>query len=161
MWKNSGNVVELLQAIKSIGLKYTVQTNPEVNLHKHIAFFYSYCQRENDDIHKYFELFKLMTDGIKNFGGNIGRHNLYIRRVMEKKDLIKANSSQENFAAAFESLKKDDKNKVLEEAKAKSLAICFLMGGRPEQYGELILTLQNQYLLKTTSFQITSPKLTT
>jgi len=64
-WKTSGNVVDLLHAVRLITMKYTVRTNPEVNLHKHIAFFYSYSQREYDNIHKYFALFKLITDDIK------------------------------------------------------------------------------------------------
>ena len=151
-WKDSGNVVELLQAIKRISMKYTVRTNPEINLHKHLAFFYSYCQREHDDIHKYFELFKLMTDGIKNFGGNLGRHDLYIRRIMEKEKLIQSSSSQDEFAAAYEKLSKDERLAIMNAAESKSLAIAFLMGGRPDQYGELILTLQNQYLLKNDLF---------
>ena len=142
-WKKSGNVVELLQAVKRISMKYTVCTNPEINLHKHLAFFYLYCQREHDDVHKYFELFKLMTDGIKNFGGNLGHHDLYIRRIMEKKQIIKASSSQDKFAAAYEALPKDDRLSILNAAESKSLAIAFLMGGRPDQYGKLILTLQN------------------
>ena len=66
-----------------ISMKYTIHTNPEINLHKHLAFFYSYRQRENDDIHKYFELF--MADSIKNFGANLGSHDLYDRGIMEKK----------------------------------------------------------------------------
>ena len=38
-WKKQGNVVELLQTIKKIMMKFTIKTNPEVNLHKHLAFF--------------------------------------------------------------------------------------------------------------------------
>ena len=38
-WKKTKNMVELLQAVKCISMKYTVCTNPEINLHKHVAFF--------------------------------------------------------------------------------------------------------------------------
>ena len=151
-WKKQGDVVSLLQAIRLICMKYTVRTNPEVNLHKHIAFFYSYKQRDNDSIHKCFELFKLMADGIHNFGGNIGRHDLYIRRQMERKSLITQSSTHEEYAEAFSKLDAAKKDEVLKAAEAKSLAVAFLMGGKPNQYEDLILTLQNQYLLKNDLF---------
>jgi len=151
-WKKTGGVVSLLQAIWSICMKFTVRTNPEVNLYKHLAFFYSYRHRENDSIHKYFALFKLMADGIKNFGGNLGNHDLYICRVMESKSLVTSDLSYDEFQDKFISLDKEQKKQVLEAAENKSLAIAFLMGGIPKQYEELILTLQNQYLLKNDMF---------
>ena len=96
-WKKSRNVSNLLKVVKSISMKYTVCTNPEVNLHKHLAFFYLYSQHKHDDIHKYFELFKLMADGIKNYGGNIGRHDLYLHWIMEKNQMIQPSASQQAF----------------------------------------------------------------
>lgn len=154
-WKKSGDVANLLQSIRSICMKYTVRTNPEVNLHKHLTFFYSYRQKESDSIHKYFELFKLMSDGIKNFGGSIGRHDLHIRRTMESMSLAHTSDTHEEYQQKFEALDKSKKDDVLKAAEAKSLAIAFLMGGSPNQYQELILTLQNQYLLKNDLFPST------
>ena len=151
-WKNSGNVVELIQAIELISIKYTVCTYPEINIHKQLAFFYSYCQRKNDDIHKYFELFKLMADGIKNFGGNLGRYDLYVHEIMEKKPIIQVSSTPQEFADAYKKLSKEDHAEILNATESKSLAVAFLMGGKPDQYDEQILILQNQYVLKNDLF---------
>ena len=134
-----------------MSMKYKVRTNPEINVHKYLAFLNSYCQRKNDDIHKYFELFKLIADGIKNFGGNLGR-DLYVCGIMEKKQIIHVSSTPQEFADAYKKLSKDDHAEILNAAESKSLAVAFLMGGKPDQYGELILTLQNQYLLKNDLF---------
>ena len=151
-WKKEGNVVELLQTIKKIMMKFTIKTNPEVNLHKHLAFFYNYQQKEKDDIHKYFELFKIMADGIQNFGGNLGKHDLFIRRVMEHNNMVKDGATQQEFYTTYAALSADEKEAVLSAAESRGLAIAFLMGGNPQQYGQLILGLQNQFLMKNDQF---------
>ena len=93
-----------------------------------------------------------MADGIKNFGGNVGRCDLYMRRIMEQEEKITSNESHDSLLTEFESLSVDDRRNLSKTAESKGLAIAYLMGGDPHLYGELVLGLQNQYLLNNDQF---------
>jgi len=77
---------------------------------------------------------------------------------MEKDGLIESLSSQEEFMASYEALSRDERVQIMEAAEAKSLTISFLMGGKQDQYDELILRLQNECLLKMICFPVLSLK---
>ena len=60
---------------------------------------------------------------------------------MEFEDIIDSKDTEDEFWEAFENLNISQRSRILNEAKVRGFAVDFLNG-------ELILWLQNQYLLK-------------
>ena len=154
-WKKRGDVVSLLQTIQQVCMKFTTRTNPILTLIKHFVFVYNYRQREKDDIHTYLELFKLMVDSINRVGGNFGQHNLVLKTIMIESKIIKSEATDFDFQQAYERLTAPQRKDVKDKAEAQVLAIMFLLGGRPEKYGNLLVDLQNQYIRGSNQFPTT------
>ena len=93
-----------------------------------------------------------MADGIKNFSGNLGNHDLYIHKVIESMSLATHELTHDGFQDEFNSLDQNQKQQIMEAAKNKSIAIAFLREGLSKQYEKLIQTLQNQNLLENDMF---------
>ena len=66
--------------------------------------------------------------------------------------MLKPDASHQEFVKPYDDLSSANKTSVRKAAKLCSLATAFLMGGNPQQYGQLILGLQNQYLMENDQF---------
>ena len=144
--KTNGDVVQLLELIHQICMKFTSKTNPILTLVKHLGFVFSYRQREKDDVHKYLELFKLMIDSISRVGGSFGNHFLVTKTVMIDEKHVKATVSDADAKIVFDKLDKDVQQDVKHKAENRVLAMMFLLGGRPDKYQNLLVDLQNQFI---------------
>ena len=139
-WKEDGECAELLLAIQSILMKYEHQKHALVTLFRQMRFFYSYRQRDYQDLHKYFEIFGIMVDNIDHIGGSFV-HPKFHEDLMKKDGIEDAAKEDEEVIEMYN-----------EKAKEKLLAIAFLMGGRQDVYGELIVDLENDFLKGKDSF---------
>jgi len=151
-WKKSADVVSLMNEIQLACLNFDRRASPFTTLHKHLAFLYAYRQKEKDDIHRYLEIFKLVVENIQRYGGSIGRHPAFIKQCLINANVLDADASDHDYTTKFDSLSPTDKEKYSKESEDISLATAFLMGGRPERYGELLIDLQNQYLIGADNF---------
>ena len=59
---------------------------------------------------------------------------------------IKSDASEYEFNEAYEKLNAEERKALHENAEGQVLAIMFLLGGRPEKYGSLLVDLQKQYI---------------
>jgi len=153
-WHSKGDVVSLLNEIQQISFKFDRKASPFITLHKHMHFFYSYRQKDNDDIHRYFELFKLMVDNIQRFGGAIGRHPLFIKESMKVTNVLAKDATDEEFGVTYDALTSIEKESYKRSADDRALAVAFLMGGKQNVYGDLLVDLQNQYLIGNDQFPV-------
>ena len=144
-WKKDAEILLLLNAIRKVCMMYSSKTSPFIVMYKHFAFFYTYRQGEKDDIHRYFELFKLMVRSIKEFGGTFGDQSVFIKEQMKITGAIEYDATDQEYEAAWDLLTDDQKVTYQKSAKDKFLGIAFLMGGRPSTYADLIIDLQNDY----------------
>ena len=88
-WKQTADVVALLNEIQLSCLNFDRRASPFTTLRKHLSFLYSYPQKEKDDIHRYLEIFKLIVENIQRYGGSIGRHPAFIKESMIKAKVLK------------------------------------------------------------------------
>jgi len=139
VWKEEGECSELLKAIQSIIMKYDHQKHVLVTLFRQMRFFYGYRQKDNQDLHKYFEVFEIMVDNIDHIGGSFV-HPKFTEELMEK-DKLEISKQSDTVLKTYE-----------EKAKEKLLAIAFLMGGRFDVYSDLVTDLENDFLKGQDSF---------
>jgi len=135
-WKNQGHCHELLKAIQQILMDYEHKKCIYVTLLRQIQFLYSYKQRDNQSLHKYFEVFQIMTENIERYGGSFGNHPAYVKESLEKAGL-----SLDDPNLTSEVLAEHEK-----KAQQKFLGISFLLGGRNDMYEDLVVDLENDYL---------------
>jgi len=136
-WKEQGSCNELLKAIQQILMDYEHKKCIYVTLLKQIKFLYAYKQRDNQSLHKYFEVFQIMTENIERYGSSFGNHPAYVKDSMEK-----AGIDLDNPDEVTEDLLKEHELK----AQQKFLGISFLLGGRSDMYEDLVIDLENDYL---------------
>ena len=146
-FKKDANIIALLQAIQTICLNYNKHVSPYVSLHKHVAAFYAYRQKDGDTVHEYLELFKYLVQNIKRYGGTIGRHPMYIKRIMISDGTLTDTADDKEFNDKYQKLSTPDKDKLGSRAEERALGTAFLMGGNRKTYGPLLVNMQNQYLL--------------
>ena len=135
-WKEDGHCHELLKAIQQILMDYEHKKCIYVTLLRQIQFLYSYKQRDNQSLHKYFEVFQIMTENIERYGGSFGNHPAYVKASLEKAGL-----SIDDPKLPTEVRVEHEKN-----AQQKFLGISFLLGGRNDMYEDLVVDLENDYL---------------
>jgi len=145
-WKEEGESAKLSKAVQSILMKYEHQKHVLVTLFRQIRFFYAYRQKDNQDLHKYSEVFEIMVDSIDHIGGFF-IHPKFIMELMEKDKLDEKEKQQDDIIKIY-----DDK------AKEKLLAIAFIMGGRADVYSDLVTDLENDFLKGHDSFPDTVTK---
>ena len=136
-WKEQGSCHELLKAIQQILMDYEHKKCIYVTLLKQIKFLYAYKQRDNQSLHKYFEVFQIMTENIERYGGSFGNHPAYVKDSMEK-----AGIQIDDPDVFTDELLKEHERK----AQQKFLGISFLLGGRNDMYEDLVIDLENDYL---------------
>ena len=147
-WKKDDDCGNLLQAIKQIVMKFEHKKHPVVSLLQQLRNFYSYRQRENHDIHRYYETFQLMVENIESFGGEIGVQPMFLASYYKLDNL-----SQDDVALMSNSVQEA----YIYKAKERSLAIMFILNARQDIYGQLTTDLENRFLLGHDDF----PKTTT
>ena len=135
MWKENGSCHELIKAIQQIMMKYDHQKCPYVTLLRQLKFFFTYRQRESQDLHTYFEVFQIMKENIDRYGGEFGNQPAYVRALME------ADGLDYDGVHILETVEIYEK-----KAREKFLATTFLLGGRLDTYGDMITDLENDYL---------------
>ena len=135
-WKENGRVDELLKTIRQVMVQHQHRRCAYVTLFRELRQFYAYRQRDNQTLHKYLEVFQVQVENIKRSGGSLGEHDIYVQEMMDRDQLLPT----ENGVSA------PVMKKYVESAQQKFLAIAFLLGGRVEQYGDLIRDLENDYL---------------
>ena len=136
-WKEQGSCYELLKAIQQILMDYEHKKCIYVTLLKQIKFLYAYKQRDNQSLHKYFEVFQIMTENIERYGGSFGNHPAYVKDSMKK-----AGIDLEDPDEVTDDVLKEHELK----AQQKFLGISFLLGGRNDMYEDLVIKLENDYL---------------
>jgi len=87
LWKSTGACDELLKAIQQILMNYDHKKCVYVTVFKQIQFLYSYKQRESQSLHRYLEVFQIMTKNIERYGGSFGDHPAYMKESMEQSGL--------------------------------------------------------------------------
>jgi len=137
-WKKEGDCGSLLQAIKQIVMKFEHKKHPVVSLLQQLRNFYSYRQRENHDIHRYYETFQLMVENIESFGGEIGVQPMFLASYYKLDKL-----SQDD----VDMMESDVQETYIYKAKERSLAIMFILNARQDTYGQLTTDLENRYLM--------------
>jgi len=135
-WKEEGLCDELLKSIRQVMMHHDHQKCAYVTLFRELRQFYAYRQKENQTLHQYFEVFQIMVDNIKRYGGNFGDQRTFISEMMSKDNLSydDGDISQE--------VRKD----YIERARNKFMATAFLLGGRMDLYGDLCTELENDFL---------------
>jgi len=63
-WRMKVDYTMLIQTEKDIVMKYDQYKKKILTLYHQIRYFTSYCQRDSQDLHLYFEIFQLMADPI-------------------------------------------------------------------------------------------------
>jgi len=135
-WRTNGDCAKLLQTIKEIVLKYDQQKNEYLTLFRQVRYFMTYRQREQQDLHRYFEVFQLMTDTIDHLGGSFV-HPGYVTKLKDDDEVSDADR---------ESMDDEDSREYDDKAKDRFLALTFLSGARTDQYGDLLIELENDSL---------------
>jgi len=96
-----------------------------------------------------------MVNNINRVGGNFGQHDLVLKTFMIESKTIKEDTSETEFKEVYEKLDTDEKKALHDKAEGHVLAIMFLLGSRPERYGNLLVDLQNQYIRGSNQFPTT------
>jgi len=135
-WKEEGLCDELLKSIRQVMMHHEHQKCAYVTLFRELRQFYAYKQKDNQTLHQYFEVFQIMVDNIKRYGGNFGDQHTFINEMMSRDNL-----SYDDVNVS-ESVRKDYE----EKARSKFLATAFLLGGRMDLYGDLCTELENDFL---------------
>ena len=136
IWRTNGDCAKLLQTIKEIVLKYGQQKNEYLTLFRQVRYFMTYRQREQQDLHRYFEVFQLMTDTIDHLGGSFV-HPGYVTKLKDDDEVSDADR---------ESMNDEDNQDYNDRAKDRFLALAFLSGARNDQYSDLLVDLENDSL---------------
>jgi len=134
-WKENGLCDELLMAIQQILMEFEHKKCVYVTLFKQLKYFYLSRQSEHQSLHRYFEMFQVMTESIERYGGNFGDHEAYVIEVMCQDGLVFGDVTDKEVIEAY-SVK----------ARKKFLAIAFLLGGKVDLYGNLVVELENDFL---------------
>ena len=135
-WKENDRVDELLKSIRQVMLQHQHKRCAYVNLFRELRQFYSYRQRESQSLHKYLEVFQIQIENIKRMGGTFGDHQVYVKEMMFR----------DNLEFTEDSINNPDYQNYVDLAQQKFLSIAFLLGGRVDQYGDLLRELENDYL---------------
>jgi len=133
-WKESGDCKKLMDLIKQVVMKYEHQKNKDLTLYKHIKFFFTYRQRDNLSLHKYFEVFNIMQENIEQVGGSFVQPSIVAS--MYKIDKVSVSEQGDE----------DVQTEYEQKAKKRLLAMDFLFGARADVYQELIVDLENDFL---------------
>jgi len=136
VWRTNGNCAKLLQTIKEIVMKYDQQKNEYLTLFRQVWYFMIYRQREQQDLHQYFEVFQLMTETIDHLGGTFV-HPGYVSKLIEEDEVDEEDKDDMN---------EEEVQSYEDKAKNRFLALTFLSGARSEQYGDLLIELENDSL---------------
>jgi len=146
-WKKDGKVIELLECIQKICLDYDTKVSPYITMHKHLAAFYNYKQKETDNVHQYLELFKHLVQNINRYGGSVGKHPVFIKEFMIKGGELAKGSNKKDFETAYAALDEDRKATFSKMSEDKALATAFMMGSNRKIFGPMLVNMQNQFLL--------------
>ena len=121
--EKNADVVSLLESIQKICLDYDNKISPDITLHKHIAAFYNYKQKDDDNVHQYLELFKHLVQNITRYGWSIGKHPLLIKESMIKDNALTENSSNKDFQTAYAKLTGEKRDKYINKPKINPLPL--------------------------------------
>jgi len=133
-WKEAGDCKKLLDLIKQVVMKYEHQKNKDLTLYKQIKFFFTYRQRDNQSLHKYFEVFNIMQENIEQVGGSFVQPSI-VTSMYKRNNVSVSDQGDDDVKAEYE-----------QKAKERLLAMVFLLGARADVYQELIVDLENDFL---------------
>jgi len=135
-WRAGGQCDKLLISIRQIMMKYEHQRSTYTTLYKQMRFFFMYRQKDNQDLHRYFEVSQIMIQNIKRYGGSFNSQPAFVKELMTKEGLDYDDDT----------IEKEVRKEFVVKAEEKFLAIAFLLGGRTDLYGDLVTDLENDYL---------------